>query len=288
MVHKLINQLYTASEHLSSDSFVSSAACDTLIQSLLQQFFVKQGSLFWSLLVRQHWNEAQYSFGPYGPFIKAVYTRSLRSITSYKGSLSAISQLYAELVDINSILLPRYYHYKMTKSSDGDIVLNTLEYAIVTICSAGINCRVSSKEDNATDKIRTTPYNKLILEYLQALRKQDSILYKPLAMEDVQRADDVSMQRSCTISFSPFSVSTFPRTVGDLFISLACDCWFARNIPISTAEQISVPLEALKDFCQTRRFPRCNSGGAGPSYLCFGVQPLPYPGLRLHCETCHR
>lgn len=253
MVHKLINQLYTASEHLSSDSFVSSAACDTLIQSLLQQFFVKQGSLFLvtscpAALERS----AVFFFGPYGPFIKAVYTRSLRSITSYKVPLSAISQLYAELVDINSILLPRYYHYKMTKSSDGDIVLNTLEYAIVMICSAGINCRVSSKEDNATDKIRTTPYNKLILEYLQALRKQDSILYKPLAMEDVQRADDVSMQRSCTISFSPFSVSAFPRTVGDLFISLACDCWFARNIPISTAEQISVPLEALKDFCQTR------------------------------------
>ncbi|EET00617.1 Hypothetical protein GSB_3342 [Giardia duodenalis] len=251
--HKLISQLHTASDHLCSDSFVSSAACDTLIQSLLQQFFVKQGSLFLitSCPVALE-RSALFFFGPYGPFIKAVYTRSLRSITSYKVPLSTISQLYAELVDINPVLLPHYYHHKMTKSSEGDLVLNILEYTIVTICSAGVNCRVSSKEDNATDKIRLTPYNKLILEYLQALRRQESILYKPLAMEDIQRADDVSMQRSCTISFSPFSSSAFPRTVGDLFISLACDCWFARNIPIGTAEQIVVPLEALKEACQMR------------------------------------
>lgn len=253
MVHSLLNQLHTASEHLCSDSFISSAACDTLIQSLLQQFFVRQGSLFLiascpAALERS----AVFFFGPHGPFIKAVYARSLRSITSYKVPLSTISQLYAELVDVNPILLPHYYHHKMTKSSDGDLVLNILEYTIVTICSAGINCRISSKEDNSTDKIRMTPYNKLVLEYLQSLRKQGSILYKPLAMEDVQRADDVSMQRSCTISFSPFSASAFPRTVGDLFVSLACDCWFARNIPIGTAEQISVPLEVLKEICETK------------------------------------
>lgn len=253
MVHKLLNQLHTASEHFSSESFVLSSACDTLIQSLLQQFFVKQGSLFLipscpAALERS----AVFFFGPYGPFITAVYTRYLRSVASYKVPLGSISQLYEELFEINPVLLPHYYHHRMTKSSDGDLVLNVLEYAIVIICSAGVNSRISSREDNSTDKIRRTPYNKLILEYLQSLRDQRSILYKSLTMEDVQRADDASMQLSCTISFSPFSASAFPRTVGDLFVSLACDCWFARNIAISTAEQISVPLEVLKEICESK------------------------------------
>lgn len=249
---ELTAQLTEARDSLLQESFLRGEACDRLIQALLHTFFIRRGCIF-SLTTCPRRLEARCLsfFGPDGVFLRAVYQRYTLSHHTMRMPLSTISQLYAELNENQRGALPQYYQMKLAGGHDGDLRLNILEFTFVVICSAAINSRVSSTEDNVGDVVRPTPYTKLMIRYMRALRQRSetNVLFKSLSPEDVQHADSASQQQAIILSPVPFTSAISPRSVGDLFIFLATDCWFARNLPIGTAEQLYFPFSELKQRC---------------------------------------
>ncbi|TNJ28848.1 hypothetical protein GMRT_15560 [Giardia muris] len=249
---ELTAQLAEARDSLLQESFIRGEACDRLIQALLHTFFLRRGCIF-SLTTCPRRLEARCLafFGPDGVFLRAVYRRYTLSRQTMRMPLGTISRLYAELNESQRGALPQYYQTKLAGGYDGDLRLNVLEFTFVVICSAAINSRVSSTEDNIGDVVRPTPYTKLMIRYMRALRQRSetNLFFKPLSPEDVQHADSASQQQAIVLSPVPFTSGVYPRSVGDLFIFLATDCWFARNLPIGTAEQLYYPFSELKQRC---------------------------------------
>lgn len=207
---------------------------------------------------------ALYDFlAPTGPFLREVYEFSLASSSRHLLSLDDISSLYSALLSADASNLPLLYQLRLNRSratSEGLVSLDLLEWCLVRICAAGANARVTSRSTNVYQLVRPTRYCRLMELYLRFLhvRDRENVWFFDLPSSARSEANQASFQGAGAgprwsgagprLSSSPYGAGGLPRSVGELFVHIACDCWFARNVQIGAAEQMLIPLDVVMAY----------------------------------------